>query len=536
MPQETVTLALSPEMKKQRRAERTLETHRRNAQVRAWLIGHGYRLPVRVISSLFVRVLDKVANPARIEKIGDDGTLWMIESSSGKLEYKVERLPDGRYTCSCPKWVKQRFVDCRHIEEVLSFEAPSGSKPYKNARRERAPRIFYPDETFTELTRRQHAYAKMADRFLDLAEAACRTIDEPPRKKTRGRPPAPLKARAYAIIAKSWLGGSYEIVVKHLQMDPRVRGLGLHGKIDKKSLYNWAGDSRLVAVMKSLVQKVAMPGRKMEDTLLFDGSGRPMTPSGDWLEAQYGRPSKVRPLSKFIKEHYAVGRYSRLVPCVEFSLKERQGSADVVHLRTLGELALDVFPKATVWIADKAYGSKGNGQWCEDNGITLYTRAKTNEKRESGEWPESMREIARLEKTEPKKFRHIYNQRSLAEAQPSRSKRYTRSRSLQRRITDRVMEIPPGTEESEKALTSRPQDELREIVQRQEDAIGIAMLNEGYAIYVRDNICALIMLEELHGQEVSFVSGFFAFEPIPTIDLDEMCGIECDGQCGHRSA
>lgn len=527
---------LSPEEKSQRRSERTRETNLRNAQVRAWLAAHALELPVRVVSSLFARAPDGIANPHRIEKIGDGDSLWMVESSSGKLEYKVQLLPDGRYTCNCPRWTKQRFVDCSHIAEVLDLGRRSGSKPYKGARRERASRIFYAEGTPAELTRRQHSRDKMADRFLDVLEAACWTIEEPAHQRAPGRPPAPLRARAYAMTLKVWLGVSYELAVNHLRKDPRVRRLGLHGKIDRKSLYNWAADSRLIEALKSLVQATARPARRMEDTLLFDASGRPMTPSGDWFEMKYGRLPKVRPVGKYVKEHYPVGRYSGLVPCVEFSRKDGQGSADVVHLRTLGELALDVFPNAKVWIGDKAYGSKGNGQWCEDHGVTLYTRAKSNEKRESDDWPESMRETARLEKSDPEDFRKKYNERSLVEAQPSRSKRRTRFRRLQPRRKDQLVEIPPATEESETVLTSLPQHELREISQRNEASLGVAVRNEGYAIYVRDNICALVVLEELHGQEVSFVSGLFAFEPIRTIDLDEKCDIECDGHCEHRSA
>lgn len=531
----SVVPSLSPEEMARRRKERTQETQALNARVRSWLLTHGYALPIRVVSSLFVRIPARVANPALIEKAGDN--LWMVEASSGKLEYKVERLPDDRFTCSCPRWAKQRFVDCKHIIDVRCFESPADG-PYKHARRERAPRISFPEGTPAELTRRQHAREKMRDRFPDIAEAICRTIPDGGTIVSRGKPPTPLRARVYILMMKVWTRCSYEDLVPFLRTDDHVRRLGLRGKICVKSLYNWLGFRDLVPAMKHVIPTSARPGRKLETTLLFDGSGRSMTPSGDWLEHKYGRQSKVRPISKFLKEHYGVGRYSGLIPYVEFSLKEGQGSADVVHLRTVGAAALDVFPNAKLWIADKAYGSKGNGFWCERNGIILMTRTKTNENRESRTWPETMRRVARLEKHRPRRFKIIYNQRSLAETQPSRSKRRTRNRSLQRRIADGSRPTIPGaTDKTEEALTSLPQERLQQIVATQESAIGVAPMSEGYAIYARDNIYALIVLEELHDQEVSFVSGVFAFEPIPTIDLDDIpCNLDCGGQCGHRAA
>ncbi len=70
-------------------------------------------------------------------------------------------------------------------------------------------------------------------------------------------------------------------------------------------------------------------------------------------------------------------------------------------------------------------------------------------------------------------------------------------------------------------MTSRSQEELREIVRKQEEAIGVARLNESLAIHLVGNLRKIVGLEELYDQQVRFVSGF-AFEPIALVWLDEL--------------
>lgn len=60
-----------------------------------------------------------------------------------------------------------------------------------------------------------------------------------------------------------------------------------------------------------------------------------------------------------------------------------------------------------------------------------------------------------------------------------------------------------------------PQEYLRELRDRQERAVGTAPVNEGFSTFLSDNFRALVMLEELHDERVSFI-GNSAFTPIPT--------------------
>lgn len=132
-----------------------------------------------------------------------------------------------------------------------------------------------------------------------------------------------------------------------------------------------------------------------------------------------------------------------------------------------------------------------------------------------------MREVAKLEKDKPEQFKRIYGPRSVIEAIPSSSKRQQRHCRLQRRFTDPTPSIADAADASESALTSRPQEELRDIVRAQEDAVGIARLNEILAIHLIGNLRKIVMLEELLDQQARFVPGF-AFEPLTTVWLDEL--------------
>ena len=502
-----------------RRTARQVATRALNNRIRAMLVSRGYELPVRVFSRLFVPPTAKTEYV--VEDLGDG--VWMVQGSE-RFPYKVQELERG-WTCNCKSWTKNRWVDCKHIKYLRGSDP--GSK--KQARRMRLPRVIYPEGTPSEFARRHRAYEKMSERLPLLAESICRRFVEPERTG-RGRRPVPLRARAYALLMKVFFGGmSYDRLAKILSEDEVACRLGLRGKVSANTLCAWAADERLTKPLRESIAITARPGHKIETTMLIDGTGRPTTFSGDWFETKHGRPSKVRAKSKFINEHVVCGRTTGLVAALEISLDEGQGSADTVHFRTCVAAAADVFTRAKKVEGDKAYGNKGNGRWCQDNNFELITRAKSNEKRESGSWPKMMGDVARRERTQPEAFLREYGPRSRIEAVPSASKRQYRHRRLRRRFNDAAVAISPTTENKEIALTLRPQRELEKIVRRQTDAIGTALLNEGYAIYVIDNLRNLVVHEELHDTQVSFVSGNFGFEPIPTFDLDEIDDFDHSG-------
>jgi hypothetical protein len=350
----------------------------------------------------------------------------------------------------------------------------------------------------------------------------CR-LYEPSRdaKRKRGRPGASTSARAYALVVKALLGGaSYDRVIDYLRDDPHAPNELRMLKLHKNSLNQWTADVEVTAVLRSMLPRMASTVRNIETVAVVDGTGRASTQTGDYFESKYGRPSKVRKSAEYLKEHLFMGRQTGLCLSVEFSLSYGRGSADVVHLRTNGETALAVCTAISIIVGDKVYGAAiGNGHWCERNNILLVSRTRSNETRTSKKWAASQRALAQFERDYPDEFAHLlYNQRSIVEMTPSRSKRNQRSRHLRRRVTDPRVEIPVATEEQEKAITALPQEELREIVNAQERALGVARLNEGLAIVVRDNLCAIVVLEELYDQRARFVPGF-AFQPIVTQEL-----------------
>ena len=86
-------------------------------------------------------------------------------------------------------------------------------------------------------------------------------------------------------------------------------------------------------------------------------------------------------------------------------------------------------------------------------------------------------------------------------------------------VTRDAVGTQPGAP-SESALTSRPLEELLEIVRKAEEAVGAAPCNEILAIHLIGNLRKIVTLEALHDQRVRFVPGF-VFEPIPTVWLDD---------------
>jgi hypothetical protein len=105
------------------------------------------------------------------------------------------------------------------------------------------------------------------------------------------------------------------------------------------------------------------------------------------------------------------------------------------------------------------------------------------------------------------------NRRSRVEGSPSRSKRLNRQRKLRRRCTDPMVDLPESRDDGK--LTDLSQEALQAIIDDQARAVGVARLNEGYAVYVVDNLHELVMLEELCDDRVRFAVNT-AFTPIPT--------------------
>ncbi len=188
---------------------------------------------------------------------------------------------------------------------------------------------------------------------------------------------------------------------------------------------------------------------------------------------------------------------------------------------SLAEQAVALLTSAKQIVGDKAYRSQGNAKWCEANDLDLITRAKSNEDRASAKWTESVREIAKLENEQPEAFKRLYGQRSVIEAIPSSTKRQQRFCRLRKRVADPTVTVSAATDPSESALTSRPLEELLEIVRKAEEAVGAAPCNEILAIHLIGNLRKIVTLEALHDQRVRFVPGF-VFEPIPTVWLDDL--------------
>lgn len=345
-----------------------------------------------------------------------------------------------------------------------------------------------------------------------MAEALVRWINEPLQCR-RGAPGLPLALRAYIMIMKQFHFMTYVDLANFLSCDPGARRLGLVQPPCVNTLSALAADARLIPVFRDSIAFTSSPARLIEKLVLVDGSGWPTTFSGDWFENRYGRASQIRRPSDYIKEHLLVGADTGLIAGLEVSTKSGAGSADTVHLRTLLETALPHWSSIKYVVGDKAYGVIGNFDWCNKAGVDLVTMSRRHEDRTSSKWPENAAKIAILEREHPELFAEIYRPRSKVEGVISRSKRKARFRRLQHRLTDPHVELPDVSEDDK--ITTWPQDGLRALVDAQMKAVGIARVNECYASHIADNIRALIVLEHLHDQEVTFV-GNFAFKPIPT--------------------
>jgi hypothetical protein len=515
----------------QRNAEKRSRPGLTRAEAEALVRAHGIAGPVRFEQSL--APVEKITADD-IRALGKSNTLWLCKhrDANGKVRknVKVQRYDDGRWTCSCEEWKNRRTRDCGDIIAVKKMLGIA-TVPYATARRAGPTFYFFPEDEYSEDTRKRKAREAMPWRLPQLIEHGCEFLIEEPPHDHVGKTGVPFKVLAYALITKVVFNLSYPNLCARLQGDEAIWRLGYTSPdpLTEQTLCRRFGQGgltpqgfvrpELAPLIFKMIGPTAFPGNRVDSIITGDSHDLPTVYVQNGRDNKYGPPSaSYRSRKPMVRQHFAVGAISGLIYAVNVTMSQGPGAGDNAHLPALTLLTHEVAPDAKDWAWDRAYSGYRNYAAVEAVGGRLYIPEKANEDRLNGKWGPMAEEMAILEREQPDEFDRVYKKRSKGEHIPMVIQRMAPRIRLQRRTGDTDVQFPEGVDDDK--LSNLPEDVISKVLEAAEQSVGRARLAEAYATIVGRNLMRLVYLEQLHRDIVNFEIKR-DFNPIPIVrDVD----------------
>lgn len=487
---------------------------------------------------------ESVSQPVRLEfdRLPNDMTfegivqpkgcrnIWLVAPLPGDKRtgnVKVERDKDGRWSCSCKRWQKNRYVDCKHISRVRFMIGDGAALPYDGRRRRLATKIIYVDGP-AEDTRRAQARDAEPLTVPRLAAQLCeRFAQERPRSEThaknRGANGARMAVRTYSLLMKVFWNCSYEQLRQRLSQAGTRWELGLL-KADvprKNALCRWFGNPNLTPILWCIFVATTRPTKRFDTMIVGDSHDIPTRTVDNSRDRKFGpQPARYRNTERpLIRQHFTVGQVSGIIYAADTTLTNGMGSSDGPHFENLLTQTRQRTDQVAVAAFDKAYGGTHNFAIAESLGMDLYVRERQSiEDRQSEHWPARAQALSKIEREEPAAYAEIYRFRSKAEGTPSRLKArnpYIRLRRRKGDPTPTFPDVPKG-----KQISELPREVRGAIFAAATQSVGVARLNESLAILIVANLRTLNTLEHLYDQEVTFEQDVTINPPIEARERD----------------
>jgi hypothetical protein len=161
-----------------------------------------------------------------------------------------------------------------------------------------------------------------------------------------------------------------------------------------------------------LIDATASLFGEVEDTVAWDSSGFGTTKRGRWAGHKWGSEYLME-RAEFIKMHLAVGTRSHIIVACDVSADSGVGSGDSPHLRSQVARVKRNLPNAKLGVADKAYIADPNLEACEDAGIELIVRPKSNT---TGKKSERIRRLKAKFDADPERCNELLGKRQNVES------------------------------------------------------------------------------------------------------------------------
>ena len=284
---------------------------------------------------------------------------YAVPSQSGNGSYVVN--VDGEPFCSCPDFEK-RQQPCKHVYAV-EFIIQREERPDGTTVETKAMRVTYRQNWPAYNAAQVHE----GEHFVTLLRELCDAVPQPP--QTFGRPRLPISDVLFSVALKVYSAMSERRAMSDIR---NAKDNGFLNKVPSfTTTFRYMEDPDLAPLLKSLIERSALPLKSVETDFAVDASGFATSTYHRWFDHKWGKEIKE---SQWVKAHLLCGVKTNIVTAVEVT--ETTGN-DAPYLARFVKTTAQNFDVREV-SADKAYLSKKNLQAVQAVGGTAYIPFKTN--------------------------------------------------------------------------------------------------------------------------------------------------------------
>lgn len=302
-----------------------------------------------------------LARESSIKKIKPG--LYLVQSQSGLVWYKISCNPFGEWSCSCPDFVKNSHIrPCKHI---LAFRMRTLG-PYDRDFNYTTPLKDRYSQTWSSYNLAQVQEFEFFDQFLYQLVS----IIENPEKSGPGRPSIKLSDKIFCCIMKVYSQLSSRRA-SHLYNEAVHRQQIEHSP-HFNVISNTLNDEELQPILQYLVRISAQPLTSIERDFAVDSSGFRCSTFGSYFEDKH----KVKQSRNWLKVHICTGVLTNIVTDVVIT---EEHAGDSPQFKTLIENTAEHFLIDEV-SADMAYSSRKNHTIVGQYGGKAYIPFRSNVK------------------------------------------------------------------------------------------------------------------------------------------------------------
>ncbi len=308
----------------------------------------------------------KALEIAAKNRIGFDGTHWIVRSQSGICNYRVSLGPE--LSCECDDF-QTRTLPCKHIiaARVVRERDYGDKNPTEVIANEVPKRPTYKQQWNLYDRAQQTEKNRVQELLADL----CCGIKEPERLRgLRGRKPIPLADQVFAMVFKVYCGMSSRRFNCDLD-EAHDKGHTTKPIKNARQVCEFFENAEMTPILKSLIVQSSLPLRSIETVFAPDSTGFSSCRFDKWFDEKYGDLKSSR---TWVKAHAVCGVKTNIVTALEVAEKF---SPDCPEFKGLIETTLQNF-KLDYVTADKGYLSRENLEMVDARGGEVYIPFKSN--------------------------------------------------------------------------------------------------------------------------------------------------------------
>lgn len=310
---------------------------------------------------------------AQTQTLVQKGDAWLVPSQSGNGKYHV--FPDkDKPRCTCLDHLEGGYV-CKHIHAVFIFQRTTHERHTDGsvttttetiALKTTAERKTYGQNwsayNLAQVNERLHFHELLAD--------LCASIPDQEPNPKGGRPSIPMRDAMFSACLKVYSLMSARRFSGELQ-EATETGFVSHAP-SFNSVLRVFGEPQTTPILKSMIERSALPLRAVESQFATDSTGFATTSYNRWFDHKHGKPKVY---AKWVKAHFVTGCLTNCVTCVDI---DHQDANDSPFLPPLTKRTAELGFTVKEMSADCAYASNPNFAMVEAVGGTFYPMFKAN--------------------------------------------------------------------------------------------------------------------------------------------------------------